>query len=66
MPKVREAIRVVERDGWYHVRTSGSHRQFNHLVKPGVVTIAGHLGSDLPTGTWRRILKQAGLEGRER
>ncbi len=24
--KVREAIRRVERDGWVHVRTRGSHR----------------------------------------
>jgi hypothetical protein len=28
---------------------------------PGVVTIAGKLGADLPVGTERSILKQAGL-----
>ena len=28
--KVRDAIRLVEQDGWYHVRTRGSHRQFRH------------------------------------
>lgn len=42
-------------------RTRGSHRQFVHPTKPGVVTIAGRLGADLPVGTERSILKQAGL-----
>ena len=61
MPKVREAIRTVERDGWVLVRTRGSHRQYKHPEKPGRVTIAGNLGTDLTIGTWRSILKQAGL-----
>ena len=61
MPKVREAIRLVERDGWYHVRTTGSHRQFHHPVKPGTVTIPGHPRDDLEPGIWKSILRQAGL-----
>ena len=64
MPKkVRDAIRLVERDGWQQVRMRGSHRQFKHPVKPGRVTIAGNPGTDLPSGTWYNILKQAGLRG---
>ena len=52
MPKVREAIRIVERDGWYHVRTRGSHRHFRHPEKPGKVTIPGNLSEDeVPRGT---------------
>ena len=47
MPKVREAIRLVEEDGWFWVRTRGSHRQYHHPVKPGTVTIAGRPGQDL-------------------
>ncbi|MDE2836571.1 MAG: type II toxin-antitoxin system HicA family toxin [Chloroflexota bacterium] len=66
MPKVREAIRIVEGDGWYHVRTRGSHRQYRHPVKPGKVTISGHPGEDLPTGTWIGIQLQAGLRRRGR
>ena len=65
MPKVRDAIRLVERDGWYHVNTRGSHRQLRHPVKSGKVTIAGHPSSDLPPGTWVSILRQAGIQGRE-
>ena len=66
MPKVRDAIRIVERDGWRHVRTRGSHRHFLHPEKPGKVTIPGHPGDDLPPGTWQSIQEQAGLRGRER
>ena len=66
MPKVREAIRIVERDGWRFERTKGSHRQFKHPGKLGTVTIAGHLGDDLPKGTWGNILRQAGLRERNR
>ncbi len=60
-PKVREAIRIVEDDGWYHVRTRGSHRQFKHPFKRRLVTIPGKLGADLREETWRSILKQAEL-----
>ncbi len=59
--KVREVIRLLERDGWQHVRTTGSHRQFRHPAKPGTVTVAGNLGVDMPIGTLRSILKRAGL-----
>ena len=30
MPKVREAIKLIEADGWRKVTTKGSHRQFNY------------------------------------
>ena len=62
MPKVRDAIRMVERDGWFHVRTRGSHRHFHHPEKPGTVTIPGHPGTDVDPKTWHSILRQAGLE----
>ncbi len=60
--KVREAIKLIESDGWYLVSTKGSHRQFKHAVKKGRVTIAGNLGDDLAKGTLNSILKQAGLK----
>jgi predicted RNA binding protein YcfA (HicA-like mRNA interferase family) len=60
--KVREAIRLIEADGWYLVATKGSHRQFKHPAKPGRVTIAGKLSDDLAPGTLNSILKQAGLK----
>ena len=63
MPKVREAIKLIEADGWREVITKGSHRQFKHPTKAGRVTIAGHGSNDLAPGTFNSILKQAGLKG---
>lgn len=60
--KVREVIKTLEADGWYHVRTRGSHRQYSHSSKTGVVTVAGKLSVDIPPGTLNAILKQAGLK----
>jgi predicted RNA binding protein YcfA (HicA-like mRNA interferase family) len=59
---VRGLIGVIEADGWWLVRTRGSHRQFRHAVKPGLVTIAGKPGDTLAPGTVNSILKQAGLK----
>jgi predicted RNA binding protein YcfA (HicA-like mRNA interferase family) len=60
--KVREALRLVEEDGWYLVATRGSHRQYKHPYKSGRVTIAGNLSDDIAPGTLNSILKQAGLK----
>jgi predicted RNA binding protein YcfA (HicA-like mRNA interferase family) len=59
--KVREAIRLIEEDGWVLSRTRGSHRQYKHPTRPGLVTIPGKPGKDLPIGLQRSILRQAGL-----
>jgi predicted RNA binding protein YcfA (HicA-like mRNA interferase family) len=45
--KIREILRKIEDDGWFHVRTRGSDRQYHHATKPGTVTVAGHPGQDL-------------------
>jgi predicted RNA binding protein YcfA (HicA-like mRNA interferase family) len=60
--KVREAIRLIEQDGWFLVATRGSHRQHKHPGKPGRVTVAGKPSDDLAPGTLNSILKQAGLK----
>ncbi|WP_419947057.1 type II toxin-antitoxin system HicA family toxin [Candidatus Poriferisodalis sp.] len=61
MPTTREAIRIVTADGWQPWNVRGSHRHFKHPVKPGKVTIPGKLGDELAPGTWKNILRQAGL-----
>ncbi|MCY4622723.1 MAG: type II toxin-antitoxin system HicA family toxin [bacterium] len=63
--KVREAIRIVQREGWTLVDTRGSHRQFRHPVRPGKVTIPGSLAEVLHPKTWGTILKQAGISKEE-
>ena len=60
--KVRDAIKMVEADGWYLVRARGSHRHYKHSTKQGIVTIAGHPSVDIPRGTLNSILKQSGLK----
>jgi predicted RNA binding protein YcfA (HicA-like mRNA interferase family) len=60
--KVREAIGLIEGDGWVLVATRGSHRQYKHPAKPGRVTIAGKPSDELAPGTLNSILKQAGLK----
>jgi predicted RNA binding protein YcfA (HicA-like mRNA interferase family) len=61
--KVRELVRLLEGDGWYLARTRGSHRQYKHSTKPGVVTLPGKPNDDLAPGTLASVLKQAGLKG---
>jgi predicted RNA binding protein YcfA (HicA-like mRNA interferase family) len=60
--KVRDVIKTIEEDGWYLVRTRGSHRQYKHPVKPGLITIAGKSNHDMAKGTLNSVLKQAGLK----
>jgi predicted RNA binding protein YcfA (HicA-like mRNA interferase family) len=63
--KVKEAIELIEDDGWYLVRTHGSHRQYKHPIKSGLVTIAGKPSEDLAIGTVNSILKQSQLKTRK-
>jgi predicted RNA binding protein YcfA (HicA-like mRNA interferase family) len=64
--KVREVIALVEADGWVLVRTRDEHRQYKHPTNPGLVTIAGNRNRDIPPGTLRNILRQAGLTRSDR
>ena len=61
--KVRDAIKLLEADGWRLIRQRGSHRQFRHPEKAGLVTVAGKPSSDLKPGTLASIQRQAGLGG---
>jgi predicted RNA binding protein YcfA (HicA-like mRNA interferase family) len=60
--KVRDVVKLLERDGWYLARTRGSHRQYRHPAKRGLVTVAGKSSDELAAGTLNSVLKQAGLK----
>lgn len=61
--KFKDIIKLIEKDGWYLVAQTGSHRQYKHQAKPGRVTIAAHkLSDDVSLKTEASILKQAGLK----
>ena len=62
--KVRDLVRLLESEGWEHVRTAGSHRIFKHPAKPKLVTVAGKSSDDVPTGTLKTILKDSGLDSK--
>jgi len=53
---------MLNEDGWYLDRTRGSHRQYKHPSKPGVVTVPGKPGDDFAIGTLSSVLKKAGLK----
>ncbi len=58
--KVKEIIKMLERDGWYLVGQKGSHRQFKHTKKKGKVTVAGKKSEVLNQFVLNSIFKQAG------
>ncbi|MCO5352191.1 MAG: type II toxin-antitoxin system HicA family toxin [Bryobacteraceae bacterium] len=60
--KVRDLIRILERDGWVLHRQPGtSHRQYRKPGNPFVITVHGKPGNDMPVGTLKEILKKSGL-----
>jgi len=64
MPKryaSKELIKIIEDDGWYLVRCTGSHHHYKHDIKKGIVTIE-HPRKDMTPKTAGTILKQAGLK----
>jgi len=61
--KVKEVIRIIEQDGWFKVRQKGSHMQYKHATKKGLVTIACHkLVDEIAPGTLSSIVKQAQIK----
>ncbi len=59
--KALELLRKLRQDGWEEKNQEGSHLQLIHPTKKGKVTVPMHKG-DLPIGTVKAILKQAGLK----
>ncbi|MFN0095722.1 MAG: type II toxin-antitoxin system HicA family toxin [Dehalococcoidia bacterium] len=47
--------------GW-PLSNAGAIGKLRHPREPGKVTVAGHPSMELPTGTLKSILKQAGLD----
>ena len=56
----KEIIRQLKQNGWYEKNQKGSHQHFIHKTKKGKITVPKHSG-DIPIGTAKAILKQAGL-----
>lgn len=60
--KAKELIKLIQKNGWFFERQSGSHKIFKHPTKKGIVVIPDHGKVDIKIGTLNPILKQAGLK----
>ncbi len=60
--KIKRILKILNDDGWYFVRQKGSHQQFKHPTKDGLVTVSGKPSDEIKLGTENSILKQAGLK----
>ncbi|MCC6126165.1 MAG: type II toxin-antitoxin system HicA family toxin [Pirellulales bacterium] len=45
--KIGEILEILRKDGWVPLRSKGSHRQYAHPHKSGVVTVSYHSRSDV-------------------
>jgi predicted RNA binding protein YcfA (HicA-like mRNA interferase family) len=69
--KLSEILRLIGRDGWYVDRQRGSHRQYKHPTKRGLVTVAGKPSDDLhpqdarqyPEASWIERRRKPGRKG---
>jgi len=64
--KVRDVIKLVEEDGWYYTKTTGSHRHYKHPIKRGKVTIPGHPSDEMNPSVFNSVLKQAQINKRRK
>lgn len=58
-------IKRLLRDGWTLRNVRGSHHNFTHPTRPGIVTVP-HPRKDLIVGTLRNIFRLAGWDWRDR
>jgi len=53
--------KIVERKGWLLKRVTGSHHIYTKQDNNAILSIPVHGNRDLPTGTLKSIMKDAGL-----
>ena len=57
----KDVIKALKENGRKYVGSKGSHAKFKHDTKPGAI-IVPHPKKDLPLGTVKAIMKQAGIQ----
>lgn len=63
--KAKEVIILLKEDGWYLSRQKGSHKQYKHATKKGLVTVVVHkMSDDIAPGTLNSIFKQAQIKSK--
>jgi predicted RNA binding protein YcfA (HicA-like mRNA interferase family) len=54
-------MKLIKEEGWQLVRIRGSNHHYKHPSRSGLVTVP-HPKKDIPIGTVKSILKQAGIK----
>tara|TARA_R110002072_G_scaffold58419_2_gene149001 strand:- start:4188 stop:4376 length:189 start_codon:yes stop_codon:yes gene_type:complete len=54
-------MKLIKEEGLQLVRIRGSHHHYKHPSRSGLVTVP-HPKKDIPIGTVKSILKQAGIK----
>lgn len=63
VPKtVRQVEKILRANGWALVRTTGSHRHYEHPDNPNLVTVPGAPGKEIATGTLASIRRASGID----
>jgi predicted RNA binding protein YcfA (HicA-like mRNA interferase family) len=60
--KAKEAIKLIEKEGWYFVRQAGSHKIFKHPKIAENISIPDHGKDDIKAGLLKSIFKVAGIK----
>lgn len=60
--KVSKILDALRKDGWTCVRTKGSHRQFTHPTKKGIVTVNQKPSDTVGGFLLKSIESQSGLK----
>ena len=59
--RVPELTKILRDDGWRLCAWFGGHRQYQHPVKRGTVTVSRTSGTSFTRGALQSVLKQAGV-----
>lgn len=57
----KKLCKILEKSGWILTRIKGSHHIYTREDIPTIIVIPVHGNKDLPIGTLKGILKDAGL-----
>lgn len=57
-----EALRILEKDGWYALSQKGSHIKLVHANKEGIIIFPNHGSQELGKGLAKKLFKQAGIK----
>ena len=62
MASVNELLKLLKKDGWYLHRNGANHDLYRHSTKTIQLTIPRHGSKEMANGTYKSILKAAGLK----